>query len=75
MANTRPEKSNPHWLCDHDPMTHIHAESSFPQLHSSRTPLKHTWSQSKEQSELQPFRSFTSAVHTPSTQPYTTHPP
>lgn len=62
-------------------MTHIHAESRFPWLsiHSSRTPLKHIWSQSKEQGELQPFsKSFTSAVcthQTSSTQPYTTQPP
>lgn len=74
---SQPE-GHPHWLCDYDPMTHIHAESRFPWLHSSRTPLKHIWSQSKEQGELQPFsRSFTRAVHTAntsSTQPYTTHP-
>lgn len=62
-------------------MIHIHAESSFPWLsiHSSRTSLKHIWSQSKEQGELQPFsRSFTSAVcthQTSSTQPYRTQPP
>lgn len=46
-------------------------------VHSSRTPLKHIWSQSRKQRELQPFsRSFTSAVpNTSSTQPYTTQPP